>query len=239
MKEVDSLMEAKEGNLNTSASFCTPVHKPSCVMQSLKPEQLSSVQMHKEKEIKNNQRVIDCAVIDKRANFYQSTAFCTSYNKSVSSVPNVKPEKLSSAQHSEYLIQSNKGTIFPLTLSPNSTHDAAEIGSTIYESINVSIGHRTVKLKSSNETNSRTSQTVVCTPRPISIYSKSKEMDSCSPEFLMKGTPGTLLKSAPICTPLVLRREAENAKFSPETSLSPVRLKLDFSEKEAPKAESK
>lgn len=75
------------------------------------------------------------------------------------------------------------------------------------------------------------------TPRPISFFSKSSLGDISSPEFLTDADNNLLADSAPIYTPFVLRSMAKCSVQSPEADLSPVRLKLNFTEddKDSPK----
>ena len=82
----------------------------------------------------------------------------------------------------------------------------------------------------------------VYTPKPISLSSKSKICpDSYSPELLVDRKSVIMTDLAPICTPLVLKSQAKNLIFSPETDDGPIPLKLVFTEeeKDSPKKQSK
>lgn len=81
----------------------------------------------------------------------------------------------------------------------------------------------------------------IYTPKPISFSSKSILNQSYSPEFLVNSKSVIVTDLAPICTPLVLKRQAKNIMFSPEVDEGPIPLKLDFTEeeKDTPKKESK
>lgn len=138
-------------------------------------------------------------------------------------------ECLTLSKKTDCLTLSNKTDC--LTLSSNIVCDNKKIKHGIYTYL-----QNTMQPPEESIVNERTAR--IYTPRPISLFPKSKLNDSYSPEYLVGGK-AALMTQFPICTPLVLKNIARKHMFSPEEDLSPVRLKLDFTgaEKDSPKRE--